>query len=186
MTKLLIPSLLLAAMASLLAQDAERVVKAEVIAPASLEQVWQAWTTVEGLKSFFAPACKVDLRVGGAYEMYFNPAGAPGERGGEGNAILAIQPQNMLAFTWNAPPSLPNVRRQHTSVVVRFKEIAPGQTKVTLVQSGWGAGEEWDKAFAYFNRAWPEIVLPRLQHRFAKGPIDWNNPPDLTPRNQPE
>lgn len=182
--KLLLLSFLLFTFMSVLAQEDERAVKAEVIVPAGLDQVWQAWTTEEGLKSFFAPACKVDLRVSGAYELYFNPAGAPGERGGEGNVILAIQPMNMLAFTWNAPPSLPNVRQQHTSVVLRFKEIAPGQTKVTLVESGWGEGEEWDQAFAYFNRAWAEIVLPRLRYRFANGPIDWSNPPSLASRHQ--
>ncbi len=164
-------------------QDAERVVKAEVIVNAGLDAVWEAWTTEAGIKTFFAPACKVELRAGGAYEMYFNPGGAPGERGGEGNVILALQPKNMLAFTWNAPPHLPLVRQQRTSVVLRFKEIAPGKTKVTLAESGWGEGEEWDQAFAYFNRAWQEIVLPRLQHRFDAGPIDWNNPPALNNRN---
>lgn len=149
---ILLSSLLLAAF-NFNAPDNERVVKAEVVVNAALADVWQAWTTEAGAKTFFAPACKIDLRVGGAYEMYFNPAGAEGERGGEGNAILAIQPHNMLAFSWNAPPHLPNVRRQRTSVVLRFKEIAPNKTRVTLVESGWGEGEEWDQAFAYFNRA---------------------------------
>ena len=63
-----------------------------------------------GARSFFAPACNIDLRVGGAYEMFFNPEGEPGSRGGEGIRILAIQPKKMLAFTWTAPPHLPNAR----------------------------------------------------------------------------
>lgn len=176
-------SLLLLGAFRVYAQDSERVVKAEVILLAGIEAAWEAWTTEAGVKSFFAPACKIELRVGGAYEIFFNPNAAPGERGGEGNVILAIQPKNMLAFTWNAPPHLPNVRQQHTSVVLRFKEIAAGQTKVTLIESGWGEGEEWDQAFAYFNRAWQEIVLPRLHYRFATGPVDWNHPPAANNRN---
>lgn len=175
--KLVLSCLILLAAFRLSAQENERVIKAEAIVNASLDDVWEAWTTEAGIKTFFAPAGKIEPRVFGAYEMYFNPNGAPGQRGGEGNVILARQPKKMLSFTWNAPPHLPNVRKQFTSVVVRFNEIEQGRTKVTLIESGWGEGEEWDKAFAYFSSAWQDVVLPRLQHRFKVGPIDWNNPP---------
>lgn len=84
----------------------------------------------------------------------------------------------MLSFTWNAPPHLPNVRPQRTHVVVRFKELDPGHTQVTLTHDGWGAGEEWDQAFDYFTEAWGEVVLPRLRYRFAIGPLDWNHLPE--------
>ena len=161
------------------AQPSERAVFAEIVVPASIDKVWEAWTTPAGIASFFAPASKIELRVMGAYEMHFNPAAPAGQRGGEGNVILAIQPQRMLAFTWNAPPHLPNVRQQHTSVVLRFKDLGNGQTKVTLAETGWGEGEEWDQAFAYFSSAWQDIVLPRLKLRFEAGPVDWKNPPPV-------
>ena len=174
--KFFVLCLLLLGIMSLNAQETERVVKAEVIVNAGVDAVWEAWTTEAGIKTFFAPACKIESRVYGAFEMYFNPNGAPGERGGEGNLILALQPKNMLSFTWNAPPHLPNVRQQRTSVVVRFKELEKGQTKVTLIESGWGEGAEWDQAFAYFSKAWQDIVLPRLKQRFESGPFDWTKP----------
>jgi uncharacterized protein YndB with AHSA1/START domain len=177
--KLVLWCLILLGAFRLNAQENERVVKAEAIVNASSEAVWEAWTTEAGIKTFFAPACKIELRVSGPFEMYFNPNGTPGQRGGEGNEILAIQPKKMLAFTWNAPPHLPNVRQQRTSVVVRFNEIEKGRTKVTLIASGWGEGEEWDKAFAYFSSAWQDVVLPRLKYRFEIGPVDWANPPNL-------
>ena len=175
--KFIILCLILLSACRLHAQETERAVKAEVIVNASVDAVWEAWTTEKGLKTFFAPACKIEPRVFGAFEIYFNPSGAPGQRGAEGNIILAMQPNKMLSFTWDAPPNLPNVRRQRTSVVVRFKGFDNGRTKVTLTATGWGEGEEWDKAFAYFSSAWQEVVLPRLKHRFEVGPIDWNNPP---------
>jgi uncharacterized protein YndB with AHSA1/START domain len=171
--------LLLLAAAGASAQSPERAVVAEVVVTAGVDTVWEAWTTTTGVESFLAPGCKIDLRVSGAYEVYFNPAAPAGRRGGEGNVILALQPQKMLAFTWNAPPHLPNVRQQHTSVVVRFKDLGNGQTKVTLTETGWGEGEEWDQAFAYFSSAWQDVVLPRLKHRFEHGPVDWKNPPSL-------
>ncbi len=36
------------------AQNTERSIYAEINIPAKLEEVWEAWTTEEGVKSFFA------------------------------------------------------------------------------------------------------------------------------------
>ena len=60
----------------------EKAIFAEVKVNADLEDVWDAWTTEKGIKTFFAPACNVDLRPDGLYEVYFNPGSPPGERGG--------------------------------------------------------------------------------------------------------
>ena len=29
--------------------------------------------------------------------------------------------------------------------------------------------------------SWGAVVLPRLKHRFEKGPLDWSAPPELPP-----
>ncbi len=159
--------------------ESERSIRAEAIVDAAPDEVWQAWTTEAGVRSFFAPACRVDLRVGGAYEMYFNLDAAGGERGGEGLVLLAFQRPSMLSFTWNAPPELPSVRPQRTHVVVRIAPLGPRSSRVTLAHDGWGQGGEWEQAVRYFQSAWSEVVLPRLRYRFAVGPIDWSNRPDL-------
>jgi uncharacterized protein YndB with AHSA1/START domain len=159
----------------------ERVIRDEVVVDATVDEVWEAWTTEAGIRSFFAPACNVNLRVDGLYEILFNPDAPPGERGAEGMRVLAFQPQAMLAFTWNAPPHLSEVRGQLTHVLVRLRGRQDGRTQVTLTHSGWGEGGQWDEAFAYFERAWGHIVLPRLRYRFSEGPVDWSNPPRLAP-----
>jgi len=154
----------------------EQVLVFEKLIPAPIEKVWEAWTTDHGVKSFFVPDCFIDLKPGGAYEMYFNPEGAHGERGGEGCLILAIEKPNLFSFTWNFPPEIPSLRNdhQHTHITLRLSETQPGSTLVRLLQDGWGGGAEWEKGAAYFERAWGEIVLPRLYDLFTKGPILWN------------
>jgi uncharacterized protein YndB with AHSA1/START domain len=156
----------------------------QISIPASRTKAWRAWTTEEGARTFFAPKCKIDLKPGGAYEMYFNLDAPPGERGGEGMILLALQPDSMLSFTWNAPPSLPDVRGHMTHVVIFFEEKSPQETLVHLTHDGWGEGGEWDQAFDYFIHAWGEIVLPRLKYSFEEGPIDWENPPALGMREK--
>jgi uncharacterized protein YndB with AHSA1/START domain len=154
---------------------AERSLRFEVTVPADRAAVWQAWTTEAGVTTFFAPEAWIDLRVGGAYEMYFNPDEPDGKRGGEGLYILAIQPEKMLSFTWNAPVYLPEVRDQHTVVTLRFYELADGRTRIILHHSGWGEGGQWDEAYRYFANAWGELVLPRLKQRFESGPVSWED-----------
>lgn len=158
-------------------QDLNRAIREEVVVAAAIDAVWDAWTTADGIKSFFAPDCNIELRVDGLYEIFFFPDAEPGQRGADEMRILAIQPKKMLAFTWNAPLNLPNVRKQRTHVIIRFKKLADEKTRVILFHDGWGEGEEWDKAFEYFSEAWENAVLPRLKYRFSVGPVDWNNPP---------
>ena len=62
-------------------------------------------------------------------------------------------------------------------VTVDLEPQGSGRTLVRLSHIGWGNGEDWDRAFAYFDQAWKDIVLPRLEHRFKSGPVDWSNPP---------
>jgi len=152
----------------------ERAVRAEILVDTTPEEVWNAWTTVEGIQSFFAPACCIELQSGGAYEIYFFPDAPAGQRGAEGTRILALQAPRMLSFTWNAPPHLPEVRAQQTHVTVWITEAEGAQSRVILVQDGWGEGGEWEEAYRYFTHAWAEVVLPRLQQRFATDPIRWS------------
>ena len=151
---------------------AERSVDKEVVVAASFDDAWDAWTTREGIVSFFAPDARVEARVGGPFQIYMDPGAAPGMKGADDMRFLAIQPKKMISFDWNAPPSLPEARAQRTFVVVRFIEVAAKSTRVTLHHTGWGDGGEWDKNYNYFDRSWGN-VLGNLKARFERGPQDW-------------
>ena len=154
------------------AQAAERAIDKDVVIRASVDQAWDAWTTREGIVSFFAPDARIDPRVGGAFQVYMDPGAEPGMKGADDMRFMALQPKKMLSFDWNAPPSLPEARAQRTFVIVRFEPLADQQTRVTLHHVGWGDGGEWDKSYAYLDRAWG-FVLGNLKARFDKGPQDW-------------
>jgi hypothetical protein len=111
--------------------------------------------------------------VGGAFSIHFDPLAQPGSKGADDMRFMALQPKTMLSFDWNAPPHLPEARAQRTFVIVRFQPVGEKQTRVTLHHTGWGDGGEWDKAYAYFDRAWAG-VLANLQKRWVEGPQNWN------------
>ena len=150
----------------------ERAIVKEVVVKAPIEAAFRAWTTSEGIQSFFAPEAVVDPRPEGAFHLHFNPYGPPGLKGADDMRFLAVQPPRFLSFTWNAPPHLPEARKQRTVVTVRLAAEGEGQTRVTLRHGAWGDGDEWDKAYAYFDGAWGR-VLENLRKRFEQGPIDW-------------
>lgn len=173
MLKHLLAALTLAlGLASPTTQAAERALDKEVVIAATLDQAWAAWTTREGITSFFAPDAVIDPRVGGAFHIHIDPGGAPGMKGADDMRFMALQPKKMISFDWNAPPSLPEARQQRTFVVVRFYPLDDKTTRVTLHHAGWGDGGEWDMAYAYFDRAWGN-VLGNLKKRFETGPYDW-------------
>ncbi|MEP6802429.1 MAG: SRPBCC domain-containing protein [Acidobacteriota bacterium] len=138
----------------------------EVVVPATIEQVWTAFTTPEGLVTWLAPSAKVRMELGGEWEVSFGP-GAPA-----GGTILSWLPMEMLSVHAMAPEWFPTVRRDRTIAVFRFEPVSEKQTRVRLAQIGWKDGEEWDKAFEYLGKGNAEL-LNMLHHRFAEGPTDW-------------
>ena len=158
-----------------------RVLSAEVEVNAPIEKAWRARTTPEGIKSFFAPDCKVDLRVDGAYEVYFSSDAKPGERGSEGMRILALEPMRRFAFTWSAPPIMPYVRAQRDMIMLEFEKKDEHRTLVRVTHLGWGDGAKWDEAYDYFDHAWNEVVLPRFRYSMEVGAVNWAKPPKLPP-----
>jgi uncharacterized protein YndB with AHSA1/START domain len=152
------------------------VIRKEVEVNASLKDVWNAWTSSEGVKSFFAPEANIQLSVGGAYELFFDLDAPAGSRGGEGVKLLSYLPMEMLSFEWNAPPQFPEVRGgPRTWVVVQFTALDNNHVSVRLTHLGWRDGEEWMNVLQYFKSAW-DVVLGRLKYRYDCGAIDWNNP----------
>jgi uncharacterized protein YndB with AHSA1/START domain len=151
---------------------AERALHKTATVHAPVEDVWWAWTTDAGIRSWLLDDSHIELRVGGAYELYFDDGdegGAePGLRGSEGCHILGIQAPSMLTFTWNAPPHLPEARAQRTVVVLRLRPEADDEgTRVALTHVGWGDGGQWDEAFDYFDAAWDRVLL-ELEEYFAE------------------
>ena len=114
-----------------------RDLRKEVVVAAPVADVWAAWTTNEGVRTFFAPGSNVELARGGAYEILFSPDAPAGSRGAEGLHVLAFVPNEMLAFEWSAPPKFPEIRKlgPTTFVVVQLAPVDPKQTRWCCITS---------------------------------------------------
>jgi len=154
----------------LVSDPTDRVMSTEIVVEAPLDQVWDAWTTPTGVTSFGPSKAKIELAVGGAYEWYFVPDAPEGQRGAEGCTVLSFVPKHYLAFTWNAPPSIAELREAgaRTQVHVTFTDLGGERVQVSLKQFGFGRGEAWDEYYAYFAKAW-RSVLKALASHFGGG-----------------
>src|SRR3954471_5011600 len=107
MPRFLAALLLLAASHVALAQPLPADITVTRVIAAPVADVWKAWTTVEGIESFFAPkAAKVEPRAGGAFELWFAANLPEGSRGTEGCLFHSITPMEQIVLEWNAPPTI--------------------------------------------------------------------------------
>ena len=138
-----------------------------VTVPAPLSNVWTAFSTTEGLKTWLWSDARVDLRPGGDWLVLF-PAGQTG-----GGTIVSFQKTKQLTVHALAPETFPTVRKERTTAVFEFASVDASHTKVTLTQFGWKEGKEWDDAYEYLSKGNAQL-LSQLKTRFEKGPIDWS------------
>jgi len=135
----------------------------EVEVGAPRREVWDAWTSDDGVKSWWGPPrSNVELRIGGPFEIFFSLEEPEGLQGSEGCRVLAYVPGESFSFTWNAPPHLP-LRQVNTWVVLTFSEASAG-TIVRLVHTGFLEGPDWDDYMAYFDRAWDSVLDLLREH----------------------
>jgi len=143
----------------------ERVIHKNRTIEARRHVVWEKWTTHDGLKTFIGADNKIELTPGGPFEIYFLMDAPKGAQGGEGNKVLSFLPNEMLSFSWNAPPSIPAIRNQkhRTWVVIQLIALNGTTTKITLDHLGWKKGKKWDETYEYFDQAW-DFVLDSLEN----------------------
>lgn len=137
----------------------------EIQVAASPREVFEAWTTSEGIQGFLGVESTVELAIGGAMELYFGRSiGMPvGEQGSEGCQVLSYVPDEMFSFSWNAPPKFPEERTKRSWVVVTMRPV-DGGTLVRLRHVGFGEDGHWGEVEAYFDRAWTNVLQALKEH----------------------
>jgi uncharacterized protein YndB with AHSA1/START domain len=143
----------------------EKALRFEVVVPGSLDQVWAAFTTNEGLAAWLWRDVRVDPRPGGDWLAIFPQSTA-------GGTIISLRPKAQLVIAALAPERFPTVRKEQTHATFEFAALTADSTRVTLVQTGWKTGDEWDAAYEYLADGNAEL-LTQLYQRFVAGPVVW-------------
>jgi len=141
----------------------------EGLVNATLEELWAAWTTTEGLKSWLAPHAEIELRIGGLMRTNYNPDGCLGDEQTIENTILSYEPMGMLSIKVKRTPAgfpFPNaIQNMWTNMY--FEPAGPDQTRIRIVGLGFTRDEESQRMRVFFDEG-NAITLKQLQEHFPE------------------
>jgi uncharacterized protein YndB with AHSA1/START domain len=144
----------------------EKALKFEVVVPASVDDVWKAFTTKEGMQTWLWRDCVVELRKNGEWTANFGASTG-------GGTITSFVLKREIVIAALAPEKFPTVRKERTTARFTFEAINATSTRVILLQTGWKSGADWDAAYEYLATGNAQL-LGALYTRFVSGPIDWS------------
>jgi hypothetical protein len=158
------------------ATDGARVLRHEVVVPASTADVYATLTTAEGWRTWAVPFAVMTpaFGVGAIIETSYNPNAKPGEAANIKNKVLAYIPERMFAFQAVQAPSGFKHAELLTQIftVAEIEPIDAKRTRIRLSMLGYGEGRGFDELYRHFAKgnAW---TMKKLSERFEKGPTDW-------------
>lgn len=120
---------------------------------APVAAVYERFTTSAGWRKFLGAEAVIDLRIGGAWEVYFDE----GKIGSNGCQVLSYVPNEMVSFSWNTPPKFAE-RAVRTWTVVQFSPDGEHKTTVRFRHMGFGESPGWKDVRGYFEKAWPNVL----------------------------
>ncbi len=131
-------------------QTSGRTIEKDLFIRATPERVFRALTDKADLEAWFVKEATIDLRVGGALHLFWDPESVAG-------VFLAVDPPHRVVFTWDERPAIAGIT---TSA---FTLTAEGNgTRLHLIHSGFGDGATWDRLFNNINGGW-ESELQKLR-----------------------
>jgi uncharacterized protein YndB with AHSA1/START domain len=126
-----------------------RSLEKELFINATPERVFQALTQKEDLERWFVQKAEVDLRPGGAIRLEWAPDAV------EIGKILVFEPPHRLSYTWEALEPSP------TTITFELTAENDG-TRLHLIHTGIGEGEDWDNYYTSINSGWSFVHLNNL------------------------
>lgn len=139
-------------------RDADRVIHSNARLRCDAHHAFEMFTVGPLLQTWLAPLAEVEPRVGGKYELFWEPP----ERENNstiGCRVTALQPDQFLSFEWKGPTQFKafmNEADPLTHVVVFFVPVAGSGvwTDVHLIHSGWRSTPAWEAARQWFEVSW--------------------------------
>jgi uncharacterized protein YndB with AHSA1/START domain len=121
-----------------------RTIEREVVIRAAPDRVFQALTDPAELTRWFMNVAEVDLRRGGRLRHSWDGYGTTEGR------VLEADPPHRFVFTWDEGPEL-----GETTIAIDLTPEGDG-TRLRLVESGFQAGDDWDRLYADHADGWTQ------------------------------
>ena len=137
-----------------------RVLQLAIELNAPSKAVWNAFMDAPTVRRWSAPLAVIDLRQGGSMEESYDAKAQPGNPENIRHDILAYVPGQLVVFrNTNAPSALPG-RELYRRVIsiLEVQDLGGGRSRLTLSQTGYGQGPEFDRLYAFFSEDNAELM----------------------------
>ena len=134
--------------------DHTRSLHHETVVDAPVARVWQAFSTVEGWKSWGITFAKLDFRTGGTIETAYADGAGEGDPNNIIHRILAVIPERLLVTRVERLPENGPVAPALIEPLWGVYEIEPideKRTRLRISGHGYGQGEDYDRLIAFFE-----------------------------------
>ena len=143
---------------SIVDQTGARMLRDTVTIQAPPSVVWKALTDQGQYRAWVAPVSFIDLRVGGAVEVAFDPKGKAGDPGNLKQEIVADLPERLLVFRNVQKPGPGGPAYRQLAIVLELTSAPHGATEVSLSQVGYRSGPAFDSMYGFFRTHNPEFL----------------------------
>ncbi|MEZ6040625.1 MAG: SRPBCC domain-containing protein [Planctomycetaceae bacterium] len=143
----------LAISSAVVAQETREVFEVEI--DAGVDDIWNAFTTTEGLQSWVAPLADINFKVGGKWRANYSENGELGDENTIENTILCYDPKRMISLKATGfPRGFPFAEAaKDTWSIFYFTPVSDTKTKITIVGLGYNDSEQSQKMLAFFKPA---------------------------------
>ena len=162
-------ALLLAYAGPLAAQTDEREITAEIVEhhggertliheatiEAPVARVWEAFTTVEGWRSWGVQFAEMDVREGGLIETGYFPDAVAGDPRNIKHRILAIIPERLMVTRIEQAPEGGPIDPEMLARMWSVYELEPlgnERTRLRISGHGYEPGERFDRILGFFEQ----------------------------------
>jgi uncharacterized protein YndB with AHSA1/START domain len=122
--------------------SSKRKIRKNVVIETTPEAAFEAVTHASELREWFSDEAWTAVRPGGRYDVRWNQGYRADGR------FTKLDPPRRATITWHGTGE-----PGETKIKFKVKPVEEG-TKVTVIHSGFGAGDEWDKAVAQSEKGW--------------------------------
>ncbi len=120
---------------------------------ATLDQVWDAYTTKKGWESWVAPVAEVDFKIGGHIQTNYDKNAKIGDKGTIRLHIINYVPNKMITLQAEVTDNFPAIMKKDAKNlfnVIVFEETQTNTAKITSYGIGYRKSAEYIKMMKFF------------------------------------
>ncbi|MGB3077702.1 MAG: hypothetical protein WBB31_01385 [Saprospiraceae bacterium] len=140
---------------SYVTQYGEKVLQLSIIIPMDKKEAWKLFSTEEGLKTWIAPVVSITMKTGGHIRTNYDKTKRADDSSSIQLGIINYLEYELLTLKVNLNNGFAaNVKEndQNLQEIIQFTDAGNGNTKLVSSMVGWGQGEDWNKAYSFFER----------------------------------